>query len=328
MPAQAKIDKGSRRKKARREKKRRLTPSVLLGRFLTIALLALALGGFYKLFSSWQTRLWIPNTRFTVVVARDNPTIYSYNPKNGELLVIPIPKNTEVEASGGYGNFLVGSLWELGVREGTGEETLSVSLTKALGLPIDAWIGPEGEGLFQGQPLAWPVLALKALVSGQLKTNLTFFDRFQILLAAGGTSQVNRRIIDLEGTSIIKRTFLADGVEGFTVLPERAKVVFEAFRDEVVLGEGHTLIVVNTTEKRGLAADVVRVAITLGVRVVGTSQREEKVAGCVVKRRPNIKGSVSARKLAGIFGCRHEVGDFLGASDMELVLGEEFAKRF
>lgn len=321
MPAQAKIDRGSRRKKAKRERKRSSTPFVILGRFLVIALFALALGGLYKLFSSWQNRLWIPGARFTVIVAADNPTIYSYNPKNNELLVITVPKNTEVEAAGGYGNFFAGSLWELGVRKGVGGEILSASLTRALGFPIDAWVDWRGERLLLSKSPNIEVL-------GPIMTNLTFFDRFNLLLAAGGTSQVNRRMIDLEGIGIIKKTVLADGVGGFTVLPERAKVVFEAFRDETVLGEGRTLVVVNTTGERGLAADVVRVAATLGLRVVGTSQREDKVRGCIVKKRPNVKDSVSARRLAGIFACRQEVGNFSGASDMELILGEEFARRF
>ncbi len=328
MPAQAKIDKASRRKKIKREKKRELTPGIILGRFLLITILALMLGAVYKLFSSWQGRLWIPNTRFTVVVAKDNPTIYSYNPRSGELLVIPVPENTEVEASGGYGSFLAGNLWELGARKKAGGGILSASLMKSLGFPIDAWVGPDGEDLFQNKSLFWPALALKAAFLGQLETNLTFFDRFQILLAVGGTPGVGRRAIDLEGIGIIKKTFLADGVEGFTVLPERAKVVFEAFRDETVLEEGHTLIVVNTSGKRGLAGGVVQVVTALGVRVVGTAQRDEKVDGCVVKKRPNIKESVSTKRIAGIFGCNQEVGDFSGASDIELLLGDPFAGRF
>src|SRR3989344_2120333 len=70
----------------------------------------------FSLYDAWQNRVW-RGARVTVVVASESPRVYSYNPENQSLTTFEVPKNTQVEASGGYGTWLVGNLWDLGKQE-------------------------------------------------------------------------------------------------------------------------------------------------------------------------------------------------------------------
>lgn len=325
MPAQAKIDRlNAHRLSKKSNRQRKLTAGILLKRFLLFAFLLFALGLSWKIYSAWKNRIWDTDTRLTVAVAQENPTLYSYSPSSQELTIIVIPANTQVDAAGGYGSWLAGSLWDLGIQEKR-RELLSFSLEKNLGVPVDGFIGLEGGFFFQTTP--WPVKFFAAL-AGNFATNLTFFDRLALVFGPGSVPTPNRRIINLEGQGVITKAVLSDGQEGFIVVPERAKVIFEALRDDKILSEGKTLIITNATDKKGLAGDVVRVASTLGVRVIGAQTAGQKVEDCLVKTRLASKDSVSVKRLAKIFGCSQEIGEFEGHADIEIVLGEGFAKRF
>lgn len=329
MPAQAKIDRlaGGRGKKTA-GRRRKTKPFFLLRRFLLLAGAALLVGIFWKSFSSWQDRLWIPGARFTVLVAEEDPTLYSYNPKSKELFIISFPANTEVEAARGLGTYLLGKLWALGEQENLSGELLASSVSRVFGLPIDGWMGPGGKSFFEPAGLSWPAVFLKAVFSGLGETNLTFFDRLNTLLEVAPVSRVYRKEISLEDKKVIVKSRLSDGVAGFKVVPEQARVVFEVLQDEAVFEEGKTVEIVNATDKTGLGTSVAGVLSTLGARVVGTQTRREDVDDCVVRFKKSAAGSLTARKIVGILKCGREEKDSGAFADIEVLLGEKFAKRF
>ena len=286
-------------------------------------------GGLWKIYLSWQNRVFVSGTRLTVVAAQENPTLYSYSPSSRELTIIVIPKNTQVEAAGGYGSWSVGSLWDLGNQEGKGGEVLRNTVMKAFGIPVDGWVGPDGEDLFKNEALSFPVKVFKAISSGSIKTDLTFFDRLS-LLSIGAVSSSRRGSLDLEAKGVLAKKRLPDGVEGFIIIPERGKIVFEELRDSALLNERKTAFVFNATGKAGLAGQAVQVVSTLGIRVIGAGKGEEKIEDCQIRVKEKDSGSISARKLSRIFGCRMITGGFTesASSDIEILLGEGFAKRF
>lgn len=300
----------------------------ILRRFLLFTFLALFTGVLWKIYLSWQNQVFVPGTRLTVVVAQENPTLYSYNPSSRELTIIVIPKNTQVEAAGGYGSWPIGSLWNLGKQEGQKGELLRVSVMKAFGIPVDGWVGPDGEDLFKDETLALPIKVFKAISTGSLKTDLTFFDRLN-LLSIGAVSFSRRSNLDLEAKGVLEKKRLPDGVEGFIIIPERGKIVFEELRDSALLNEKKTAFVFNATGKAGLAGQVVQVVQTLGIRVIGAGKGEEEIEDCQIRAKGKNLGSISAKKLSQVFGCRLTTGGFTeSSSDIEILLGEGFAKRF
>lgn len=317
------------RKLAKRKSRAvRYQPKSLLRRFLILVVLVLLLGTFLKIYSSWQQRVWNQDSRFTVVVASKNPTVYSFDPQARTLLQVTIPANVQIEAAGGYGLWLVGSLWELGKQEEVGGTLLVESLKKSLSLPVDGYVGPGGEALFRLRSLTLPLSVKEAVLSGRVVTNLTFFDRLNVLLGPGRLSQTERRSIELGQSRVLQELVLGDSTPGFVPTPEQIEVSFERlFRDERVFTEGKTLSVVNTTAKAGLASEVARLARVLGVRVIKIGSSEEKVKDCKIRGAGQDLGSFAAERLSKLLGCPLEEG-ISQLAQLELILGEDFARRF
>lgn len=280
--------------------------------------------GCFKLLNSWNKRVWNFDARFTVVVASKNPTVYSYNPQSQKLLIIPVPQNTQLETAGGYGKWFAGSLWNLGNQEGKKGELLKDSIQKSLGIPVDAWINEGGEALFEEGGSNFVSAVVKA-ISGY-KSNLTFFDRLGLLMS--NTSISNRRKIDLETNGVIKNVTLQDGEKGFEVVPDKAKVVFEVLRDDSIFSEGKRVVIVNSTKRLGLASEVARLVSTLGTRVVAIESNQTSVRGCTVQTEQKNIESYSAKSVAKVLGCSMEEKNLSGIADIEIILGEDFAKRF
>lgn len=310
----------------RRARKERYKPSNLLRRFLLLVIFLLALGSAFKIFPSWQNRLWKEEGRFTVVVATEDPRIFSFNPQSGRLTIITIPARTELEASHGYGSFFAGSLWELGQQEGLGGEILANSIKKNFGIPVDAWTSGAGEVFFTPRVLALPVALKEGMVSAGLETNLTFFDRVALLMRAAATSTFARQEIDLKSSRVIQKITLPDGAQAYKVIPEQAKVAFEkAFRDERVFQEAKTVSIVNTSGKTGLGADVARLLAVLGTRVISVRDGEREVSGCLVSAGREALGTSSVKRISQLLGCSVSEGD---GEVIEVFLGEGFAKKF
>ncbi|KKR10663.1 MAG: hypothetical protein A3D24_01045 [Candidatus Blackburnbacteria bacterium RIFCSPHIGHO2_02_FULL_39_13] len=282
----------------------------------------------WELYRSWKERIWTLDTRFTVVAATADPTIYSYSPKSGKIIVIKISEKTQVDVAGEYGKWLAGSLWELGWQEGKKGELLRYSLQNSLGLPIDGWIDKDGVSLFEGRGLGFVSAFSKAITSRGIKTNLDFFDRLNVLIATSKVGIGDRRRIDLETQGVLKRITLADGEEGLEIVPDQARVAFEPLRDDTVFAESKRVVVINSSDKSGLASEVGRILSTLGTRVVGTQTNKDVVENCVLRGLKSDLETVTAKKVAEVFGCDLEEKEPLSPTDFEIILGENFAKNY
>lgn len=277
-----------------------------------------------KLYLAWKNSIWTGISRLTIVVATADPKIYSFDPSSGRSTMMTIPRNTQVEAAWSYGNWPAGSLWELGMHEGKGGDLLRQSLQKNLGIPVDAWIGEAGEKLFASQPLGFLSSLAQAVSSGRAKTNLTFFDRLR--LVSSGLSGAKQKEIDLPSAGVLKKVSLSDGTEGFVVVREKAKVVLD-LSDAEIFKEGRKVVIVNSSDKSGLALQVAQIVGGLGLRVIGTQTGEGSV-DCEVKGEHEQLKSLSARRLVQVFSCNLQEEKLDGPEDLRLMLGEDFARRF
>ncbi|TSC89415.1 MAG: Uncharacterized protein G01um10145_572 [Microgenomates group bacterium Gr01-1014_5] len=282
----------------------------------------------WKLFNSWQNSQWITGTRLTIVVASDNPKVYSYNPQAEKLVVFEIPDNTQIETSRGYGQWFAGSLWKLGEQEKLRGELLRESVQKSLGLPIDGWIEERGEALFAPRKLGVMSALFEALTTTRIKSNLTFFDRLHLLMKVGIVGISARREMDLTATGVLKKEKLGDGAAGFSVIPDKAKLAFEGLRDDLVFAEEKKVVIVNASKKSGLANDVGQIATVLGIRIIGAQTSSEKINECEVRGGKSELKSLSARRLIRIFDCNEVNVKAESPQDLELWLGENFAKKF
>ena len=117
-----------------------LRPGYLLFWFLVVFGLLIVFGLFGKVYLGYRNRLWDNKTRFTIVVAKENPEVYSFESATKTLVHFSIPKNTQIEASNKMGKWYIGSLWQLGKQKGLKGELLQKSIQKSFGIATDAWV--------------------------------------------------------------------------------------------------------------------------------------------------------------------------------------------
>ena len=306
----------------------KIAPFRLLVTFLILIIGLLLISFSWKVYLGYKNKLWDGKTRITVVIAKEDPEVYSLEPATGTLIRFSIPKNTQIEASNKLGKWYVGSLWKLGLQKGLEGEVLRRSVQKSLGLPVDAWIDEGGETLFTSSSLGKFGALKKAVLTGTLQTNLTFFDRLNLLGAASG--DISEREISLTATRVVIKTKLTDGEEAYAVMPDQANVTFEKFmRDDIVFAETKTVSVLNTGGKQGLGGEVTRVAQVLGARVIGARASDEKYGGvCKIRGEADAIVSVSAARIAELFNCELEKSQPRGPATMEIILGEKFVEEF
>lgn len=317
------------------QKRRRLRASYRSNDIVGVVLLFLlglfvVLVGFlvWKLYSSWENRLWGSTGRLTVVVATDDPSVYSYSPEAGQLVVFKIPKDTQVDAAMGYGSWPVGGLWRLGDQEGKAM-LLAHTLQKSLGVPVDAWMGPAGEDLFSSGSLSLFPALVRALPSPGQDTNLTYFDRLHLALAVGKVGLVGRNEVDLTISGVLRKGILGDGVEGYLVVPERITDGLEFLKDDKVFFELKTVRVVNASGKSGVAGEVSRVLAVMGLRVVSVDTgKQELKEVCIVKAKGKDRESYSYHRLLSVYGCVESVEGPSGFASLEIVLGENFGEQY
>lgn len=309
-------------------KKAKLTKILAVRIFLVLLAAALCFFLGKAIYFSWKNRVWTLNSRVTVVVELADPKIYSYDPKDNKLISFNIPKDTQIETVSGYGSWKAGSIWELGLQEKKGGEFLRLSLQKGLGIPIDAWVQSSGDYLFNTGGFGWLIALKQFLVPDRFSTNLTAFDKARILLSVSSLGSRDRVTIDLEKQGIIVKSKLPDGEAGYLPVLERAKAYFEILRDNNVYQEAKKVVVINTTQKPGIATSVAQTTSVLGARVISVENESQEIENCTVSGQPSNLKSLTALRLEQLFGCGKVEQSISGASDLELYLGKKFAERY
>jgi hypothetical protein len=302
--------------------------SVLKTLFWVVLLLLIA-GFGWKMYRAWRDRTWTSGGRITVVVASENPRVYSFSPQDESIIYFDIPKDTQFEVAGNYGEWLAGSLWALGEQEKKRGMILQDSVQTNLGIPVDAWVDSRGEGIFEARSLSVIPALFKALKTETLSTNLTFFDRLSLVWGIGRVGQLSRRELNLTREGALDKTVLSDGVPGYVVSPEKTTLVLDVLRDERVFLEAVTLKITNASGSTGQAAQVSRIVSVLGLRVISVETEKVGYSGvCLVRGTGEHIKTMAASRLVQVFGCSLEEGDPDGPVSLELIIGSGFSGRF
>lgn len=99
---------------------------------------------------------WEEKSNFIIVKYKDGEvSLVSYNPANKTITTLDLDENDVIDSAYNYGEWKIGSLWELGFSEGLKGDLLSKSITKSLNIPVDAW-------------------------EGEKRSNISFFDKLKL----------------------------------------------------------------------------------------------------------------------------------------------------
>lgn len=271
---------------------------------LMLMALVLAVGlaiGFYK---TRKGSVWDGQTRISLAVVSPSVMVASFDPLEQSLVFLTFPPQAHMEAVGGYGNYLIDSIYPLGEMEGKGKggTLLAKSLQENLGLVIDGHLVASGiqetKASFLGKILD--------LLKNQEETNLNRGDILRLWWAARNIKEDRVWPVKLE-----------EPLE-----PERLeRTMGQYFGDEKIREEALTIAVLNATGQPGLATKEARIIKNMGGRIVGLGDIENEK--CQITSPQKYKNSHTARRLVKIFGCPWSGENLFGQrADLVLVLGE------
>jgi hypothetical protein len=287
-------------------------------KFLAVAILSAVM---LYLFMQLTTRYWQSDGRVSLVVngADGNVTVTTINPKAGEITNILIPGSTQLLVSRQLGSWRIKSIWMLGENEKLSGELLRESIVKNFHFPVEAWADSWAMGLGSGgfSP------AIKAVFSVR-KSNLGFGDRLKMAIFSLGVKNTKRTDISLVDTGYLKKTRLVDGEEGYILSGELPNSLLIIFSIPEVSKEGLKAHIIDASGRNLLGQDVGETLEVLGIKVASVEKRDPSDFDCIVKGEE----SDLVKKVARLFSCRPENGSPNGKFDIEVTLGETFAKRY
>ncbi len=262
-----------------------------------------------------QTKFWRSGDKLSLSVGDGGGgvSVITFDSKGETITTVTIPGDTQVEVSRGLGTFRLKSVWELGVNEKAEGALTSETVTKNFEFPSYTWVDARAD-------LSSP---FKTLFS-PYKTNLGIGDKIQIALFSLGVKNAGRVNIDLRETSYLKKMILKDGEEGFIVtgsIPQNLSVIFA---DPEVSSKNFKVIIRDSTQKAGIAREIGEIVEVLGPKVASITKENLGDIDCEVSG----KDARFSSKVALVFGCKVVGGKLEGNFDLEIKLGEKFAKRF
>lgn len=289
-------------------------------------------------------------SRITIVATskeknRDRVLLFSFEPGQESITLLIIPQNTLVQTSYGFGNYELGSVYNLGqISKVKGGEILRKTMQDFVGTFVEGWMVVEGKlenkdwkiddretkSLVKDSfSLKETILFIKNGGLTNLETNLTYFDIVRLWYQAKGVRLDKIEILELEELDVLKKTQLLDGKEVYEAdLRHLDKISSGLFSSPIILAEKKTIEIVNGTDVPGLATTVARILGNAGGQVLFVKTAQEKIEKSSIIA--HLGGSFTLRKISKMLNIQvakqkeGEGGQNL--TDILILIGEDYLK--
>lgn len=225
----------------------------------------------------YQQRRWNYDGNFAILNTRDLQ-VTVYVPSRESVYTVQLPHEAYVTVPGGYGMYRLEDVRELSLSEKKEDSLVSLTVTAAFGIPINAT--PE--------TVSWADWVLTQIAE-QYYTG-------------------RREHISLDDATIFDTETRIDG-EDIDVLDQhmRSKYFAELFWEEGITTEGLAVGIFNASDTPGLASSLTQSLETIGIRVIDSANWNGDVEGtCLLRIREDVQQSITARRLRSFLDCREE----------------------
>jgi hypothetical protein len=265
------------------------------------------------------SKFWDGKNRLVVVRSGESKIFVDiFNPEVDQLISISIPANTEVQAGYGLGEWKLGSIPELGKIEKIGPRLLKDTISKSFKFPVDAWVNADAEGLVSGRLTS----KLKFLFNST-STNLTFMDRLKLVVFTAGAK--SRTEFALEDSGYLKKAKLLTGEDGFIIEKNLPLKIAKYFSLPLFEEQNLRIRITDATGGTYKVSEMSQLIDVLGSKVLSiNTEDQQKDLDCKLRG----KNKIAIKKLENIFGCSFQNKSIDGNFDIEIIIGEGFAKRF
>ncbi len=289
----------------------------------------LALAGFaFKSWLSYRHRVWDGKSRLNLAIASGKTYLLSLDPVASEIFLVEIPSQTQVEVAFGRGFYPLDSVYELSQLEKEEGRLLAQTLENNFAVPVKAWAYLPNR-LNSQEPKAFLIQIIYSALKGKVKTNLAFWDFFQLLLANHRIPIYQAGFYELSQLNLLTKTELPDKTQALTIDKDRLDSFCQNhFPERKIRLENLAVEVINSTPLPGLAEKGARLLTNIGFEVVGTSNQEEEITQCLISGDSQLKEHYSTKRIKAIFGCRWQSSQEKERADLVLILGKEFQQQF
>jgi anionic cell wall polymer biosynthesis LytR-Cps2A-Psr (LCP) family protein len=297
--------------------------------FIVLAILALAIWIFFP-------RPQHPYSRQTYVIVSDPVIVASWSDADRILTLMSFPSDILAEGTHGYGTYSLDAFWRLGEIDKKDGTVLAESMSEALGIPVDGYIGPRIGTFSHGADMLGAVKSIFSLrnvfgiLGGRYRTNIPFgmFINLAWRLNFSRPDRVNTYDFTQHTSAVAVDSVLPDGSTVKILDPQRLDAQLNTvFEDETVRRESVTVAVYNTMDMPSLGGRVGRLLTNLGVSVVTVGNDTPEVDACGMQGSAAALKSKSADVIVAVLGCKRTVEEETRA-DLIIRIGASYAKRF
>ncbi|OGG35785.1 hypothetical protein A2363_03620 [Candidatus Gottesmanbacteria bacterium RIFOXYB1_FULL_47_11] len=275
--------------------------------------------------------------RETIILAANPMTVFSWDNRTRNLLLVSFPADMTAEGTHGYGTYSLEAFWRLGEIDKKDGTVLSESVSEALGIPVRLFIGPKtgmfsaGQDPFTLVKQTFSFSNLWAYAAGRLRTNIhpRAFLSYIWLMSVTKPGRVDTFDFTRRPADIAREVELPDGSRQWVVdaalVDNAVKMTFE---DDRVRQELVSVAVYNTTQIPSLGTRVARLLGHIGVGVVSVGNDAPEVSDCSLTGTLETLKTMSARVITDVLGCTQKEASETGRADLVVRIGSSYAKRF
>jgi hypothetical protein len=273
-------------------------------------------------------------TRIGIAIVGSPTVVLSYDPIRKSLLGVSIPPDVTVDVVRGYGMYPVSSVWKLDSLDKRGGVVFTETLEEAIGIPIHFYIdapyqNPSTKIEDHIQRTLSMTSVLKMLLDKK-RTNIPPAMIVDLMRSYQSMSPTDMVFFDLDTTSVFVDGALADGSNVKKIDSEKMALLLGTYAEDArIRREDLRVAVFNTTKTPGLAQKVARVMEKTGFHVVTIANNEKfQPTQCVVQAKKDFFKTVTVQTLVWLYGCSKGEETDMSSSDVTLILGTHFEKRF
>ena len=317
----------------RKEKKKRKLK--VIGYWLLAIGFLFVTGWGFRVVGRLKEAVWSGEGRVNWVMVGEDIFLVSLEPKEKSLVVLEIPKDTEIEVTRGFGCYRIGAVYELGKLEGMNGELLRESAQEYFGIPVDGYIRIlDAKYYILNTKSAFLKILTNLLIKRKGQTNFSKGDIFRLWWETRKALPSQIKFIQLEDIRALKSKILIDGSKVWEIDQGRLDKFFQDnFYEPEIHQENLTVRTINATDHSGLAAHVARIISNMGGRVIEISNFKFQMTNqfqisndrCEIRCKKEDQEKFTARRLQKVLGCEFvEDEDSDGRAEVTILAGEEY----
>ncbi|MBI2600288.1 LCP family protein [Candidatus Daviesbacteria bacterium] len=231
---------------------------------------------------------WQGDFNINLVIRAKDISLLEFNPQDQKITIIHLPDSIYLEATHGFGNWMLSSIYDLGQTQKNigGGNLLKASISALFGLPIDGFLDFSNQ---YGQKSGVQIIneVREDFVAGfaqayNVKTDLTPLELFKLKLGLASVRFDKVQRIDLGKLGVSNEENLADGTTVSIVDPMQLDATLSNLTDPIIQSEHKTIALFNATDHPQLAQKWARLITNLGADVIITTNSQEKLQKTVV----------------------------------------------